>query len=769
MACGGRPRIASGFGLGSLGSSPTARRHTGLGRLLDGITGTIASLLVSLSVVAAADADAAGRVTTPDLILTAAEGGRVVNGTATPISEGARRGLRLDERPGQGVAWIKGLDFGTGTIEADLRGKDVLQRSFVGIAFHGVDDSRYEVVYVRPFNFRAQDPVRRSHAIQYAAHPDYPWSRLRSERSGEFENGVDLGLDPNDWVHLRIEVSPARVRAFVADTQAATLDVPRIVSTGKGSLGLWVGEGSGGDFANLRVEALAEKAGSLGAGGPDPFVVSRRANDAYRAGDYALAEKCFRELATAYPGLPAALTGLGRALARLGREEEALEWLARAADVGADTDTAEVAEAFGERRDAPRVRALLARFRGNRRPVARSQVALTLPEKDLMPESVAYDPASGTFYFGSMNKRKIVAVRDGSIRDFVPSGRDGLGTVLGMKLDAGRGELWANSCGPLAGAANPGGGTVFHYDLRTGSLLSKYEAPDAQICFNDLAIAPGGDVYVSAGDNGIFRISRESDRLELFVAATGLLVNGIAASGDGRRLYLADFARGIVALDVPSRSLRVLEVPPGASLVAIDGLYVHGRSLVGIQNGRSARPEKVLQAFLDETGERVACVDLLERNHPAYDAPTTGVVVGDELLYVAGSQLNKVGADGSCRPLRASARARCCGSRCGGTARPDGPRRAWTSRPSAVRCWPSTSPAASPTSPPTSSGSSRAPRSSFSPSAAARSRPSPTRRSGRSSRSISRARTMRPGTTWSRRSCGSRKTAAWRGWFRASR
>src|SRR6185436_16195371 len=52
-----------------------------------------------------------------------------------------------------GMAWIKGLNFSTGTIEVDLRGRDGFQESFIGIAFHGVDTAELDVVYFRPFNF----------------------------------------------------------------------------------------------------------------------------------------------------------------------------------------------------------------------------------------------------------------------------------------------------------------------------------------------------------------------------------------------------------------------------------------------------------------------------------------------------------------------------------------------------------------------------------------------------------------------------------------
>ena len=188
--------------------------------------------------------------------------------------------------------------------------------------------------------------------------------------------------------------------------------------------------------------------------------------------------------------------------------------------------------------------------------LARGQVAFRIAERDLYPESVAWDPARRAFYLGGMYKRKIVKVEeDGRVSDFVPSGRDGLWTVLGMKVDASRRELWANTCNLGRGPAmvNPepatvGRAAVFRYDLDTGRLVRRYDGPEEPrpLCFNDLDLTAAGDAYISSGSGGIYRVDRARDALELFTAAPDLLVNGLALSADGRKLYLAAHARGVV-------------------------------------------------------------------------------------------------------------------------------------------------------------------------------------------------------------------------------
>lgn len=180
---------------------------------------------------------------------------RAVNRDVTTL-EGDKRGIKVSEKAGPGVVWIEGSDFDQGTIEIDVRGRDVLQQSFLGIAFHGKDDKTYEAVYLRPFNFRAQDPDRHQHAVQYVAVPDYDWPRLRKEFPEEFENPVDASVAPTDWVPLRVVVKGNAVQIFVGKVNAPTLEVRKLGALERGLIGLWVGNNSDGDFTNLRVTPM---------------------------------------------------------------------------------------------------------------------------------------------------------------------------------------------------------------------------------------------------------------------------------------------------------------------------------------------------------------------------------------------------------------------------------------------------------------------------------------------------------------------------------
>ena len=159
--------------------------------------------------------------------------------------------LMLDAKPGDGLAIYQDLEFENGTIEFDVKGKDVLQQSFVGVAFHIQNDSTYNAFYFRPFNFKK--PERTSHSVQYISHPKFTWQKLRSEFPEQFEKTVTPVPNPDEFFHARIEVKWPTVKVFVENAEIPSLEVKMLSTFKKGNVGLWVGNGSDGSFKNLIV------------------------------------------------------------------------------------------------------------------------------------------------------------------------------------------------------------------------------------------------------------------------------------------------------------------------------------------------------------------------------------------------------------------------------------------------------------------------------------------------------------------------------------
>ena len=162
--------------------------------------------------------------------------------------------VQLNAKPGSGFVKFNELIMGDGTIELDIKGKNAQGKSFVGLAFHGLNDSTYDAVYFRPFNF--ENPERNTHSVQYVAEPDYPWHVLREKHPCKYENKLIDVPDPDDWFHIKIVIGDHLITAYVNDSETPSLEVSQISHRNEGWIGFWVGHGSEGWFKNLEISPV---------------------------------------------------------------------------------------------------------------------------------------------------------------------------------------------------------------------------------------------------------------------------------------------------------------------------------------------------------------------------------------------------------------------------------------------------------------------------------------------------------------------------------
>ncbi len=196
-----------------------------------------------------------GNITTPDLTKLVKNGKITVFNRDISISNNPQNenGIHLNEKEGSGIAWVNNIRFGSGTIEFDVKGRNTMQKSFVGIAFHGLNNSTMDAVYFRPFNFHAQDAEKRNHSVQYISLPAYDWQKLRTDFPNKYEHAVNASPEPNDWFHVRLVIKSHKVSVYVNNNSNPDLVVDQLSNRKDGMIGFWVGNNSDGDFANLKI------------------------------------------------------------------------------------------------------------------------------------------------------------------------------------------------------------------------------------------------------------------------------------------------------------------------------------------------------------------------------------------------------------------------------------------------------------------------------------------------------------------------------------
>jgi hypothetical protein len=367
------------------------------------------------------------------------------------------------------------------------------------------------------------------------------------------------------------------------------------------------------------------------------------ARKAYQAKDYPAFLENMKLAAGLRPNHPRLTYNLAVAYAINGRRDEALASLRQVADMGMIVPAVRDPD-FDSIKEAPEFAAILARIEANKLPIIKSSEAFSVHEKGLVPESVAFDPVSNTFFLSSVYRRKIVSVGDkGVVKDFAGES-DGLWSVMGMKVDATRRLLWVcTAVHPQMSnykAEENGLSGVFKFDLRSGKLVQKYlltNKPKPH-WLGDLTLDAQGNVFASDSISpAIYVIRSGKNEIELFLEDKAFASpQGLAFTPDEKGLFMADYANGIFLIDMANRSVKNFAPPANGTLLGIDGLYQYKGNLLGVQNG--VNPNRLVRLVISADQSRIESMETIEANNPVFDEPTLGVLVKDDFYFIANSQ-----------------------------------------------------------------------------------------------------------------------------------
>jgi sugar lactone lactonase YvrE len=350
------------------------------------------------------------------------------------------------------------------------------------------------------------------------------------------------------------------------------------------------------------------------------------------------------EVAAAYRQFPAEaaiLYQLGALHARSGHQQQALEALRKMAAVGAGLDPRiRDFPSLAEDKDFKQIKA---QIQAANPPVLNARLAYTIAEGNLVPEGIAYSAIMHKLYLGSI-KRKIFSItEDGTYEQFAAPGTGGLAAVLGLRVDDGRGELWAVS--NVVRERTPDMVTgLFRFRLSDGQLIKAYPIPTAdKEMLNDVAIGQDGSAYATASNSGaLYRIDPKTDTVEKLLPDKSLPdPNGIAATADGKYLLVAGWY-GITRVDLRTKQTRLVEKPTNVADGCLDGMYLFRNSIIGVQNcvhetGRIMRYDTAFD------WSKIMSARVLESYNPMFDGVTTAAIAGNDLYFQANTQFRKVG------------------------------------------------------------------------------------------------------------------------------
>jgi sugar lactone lactonase YvrE len=298
--------------------------------------------------------------------------------------------------------------------------------------------------------------------------------------------------------------------------------------------------------------------------------------------------------------------------------------------------------------DDPAFRARVAALEAALPRVDGAAVAFRLKGRDLIPEGIAWDARRRRLFVGSVAHGEVLVVEPGGAQRRFAGPFPGLGQVLGLAVDAARGRLLAVGTNAIVPAGAPPANAVLELDAESGRLLRRLDAAGASQ-LNDVTVAADGTLFASdSGGGSVWRAAPGDAALSSWIDGALPGANGLAAAADGKALFVAH-ATGIARVELGTAAITArIANATRETLAAIDGLYVRGQTLIGVQNVTTSG--RVIEMTLDAAGTGVTAVrTLVSHHHPALAEPTTGAVDGDRFLLLADSYVGRLQPDGVVR------------------------------------------------------------------------------------------------------------------------
>ncbi len=360
----------------------------------------------------------------------------------------------------------------------------------------------------------------------------------------------------------------------------------------------------------------------------------RDANQARKAGDF---ESFTRSLEIALQLNPDSLYtryNLARGYAHTGQVDRALAMLEWLTSARIDFDMADD-PAFAAIADNPRFKQLVAQLAVNTQPMIISKAHLSIPRLDLFPEGIAWDGAGQRLFIGSMRNGDVYLLENGggyskfaSVSQTVPL------AAIGMTVDTDRRLLWVIGAGSSLvegfNAEEPVVSGVFGFDLASGELRHAHTRNDVGFGYNDVTLAPNGDLYLSGSELGF--LPRDGDAIQTLATSAPVFgSNGIVVTADGKNLITSSYPAGVAVIRLADGHTNFLRAPEHVALYGIDGMYLYNGDLIAVQYG--APPWRLMRFQLNDELSAITHAKVLEIANSRLWA-TTGAIVGNEIYLV---------------------------------------------------------------------------------------------------------------------------------------
>lgn len=154
--------------------------------------------------------------------------------------------------------------------------------------------------------------------------------------------------------------------------------------------------------------------------------------------------------------------------------------------------------------------------------------------------------------------------------------------------------------------------------------------------------------FMDAFSGQVFTIKNGTDQVELFFSLSGLkAIKAITTNTKESVMYVSDFEQGIFLVNLETKQMAPMVRSGKGFFAGINDLFYDDGDLVAIQSG--VNPARLMRYVLKE--------DLfmqnmfpIEASHPDFKSLGNGILVDDNVYYVANSQWAKLDGLGKVLP-----------------------------------------------------------------------------------------------------------------------
>jgi len=336
---------------------------------------------------------------------------------------------------------------------------------------------------------------------------------------------------------------------------------------------------------------------------------------------------------------------------RLGSKAEALSWMKRYAATGLSFNP-HSSPGLKSLASDKAFQKISADMQNHAEPVSRLDVVCALPLADLRPEDITFEAGSGDFIVSSLDHHTAFRVMlpkqgvgDCSLKEIPLEESIRRWPVMAVSFDRSRNVLWLTSSAMPdyhgVPASDSGKAMLYAVDATSGKILRQF-APETNspAVLGDMLVASDGTVYVTDSlGGGVYRVQGDLTSAKLDKVADGFFSPQTPAlAADGKRLFVADYSMGIGVIDLTTRATGYLKHPENIAVTGLDGLYLSGDSLIGVQNG--TQPERIVRYRLNRAQTEIVEAEVLQQA-PHLD-PTHAAFASGTPYFVANVGWDKV-------------------------------------------------------------------------------------------------------------------------------